>query len=492
MGIFQKPLLQARYDNEDVQISAELCSNITISVIGLAKGEITIVSGNEDMIQIRTSVQAKEVIIKNAAALEPVQDGDQYRYTIHTPLEDKLEKAVTFQVFITIPRQLDSLESFTIEGPNVDLSIGDISHTFIRCLKINIARGDTTIDKFYGEIATITNTNHGGISGKFSVARLAAHARSGRVNSNVHLLNTDDQLPSPRVICSTFNFRIDLEVDGSDLFGPFTVEAKTQCSPLDVKLRLNDSTAATDQQRVLGNFINFGGATRIRVSRSYQGRLETRTHYGKIFIEDPEFTLLEGATLTLPSPNDRNTPTLVASTLPQSMSIHSGTATLPPASALANSYMSNVLSSRSSSQGTNMSWGEGHQSQPQSPQHQQPPQSPTTPQSPQSVYFKKGGGVHSNKPPSTTGGSSHGSENNSRAESMTGSFNNESPSSSPSSVNGNINGISGNNNNKSEKQRKKEEEEWRFMTKEMIGTYGQGAGLIMAKNSSADIIVELF
>src|SRR5690242_11047149 len=101
------------------------------------------------MIQIRTSVQAKGAIIKNAAALEPVQDGNQYRYTIHTPLEDKLEKAVTFQVFVTIPRQLDSLESFTIEGANLDLAIGDISHTFIRCLNINIGRGDTNIDVSY-------------------------------------------------------------------------------------------------------------------------------------------------------------------------------------------------------------------------------------------------------------------------------------------------------------------------------------------------------
>lgn len=109
-------------------------------------------SGNEDMIQIRTSVQAKGAIIKNAAALEPVQDGNQYRYTIHTPLEDKLEKAVTFQVFVTIPRQLDSLESFTIEGANLDLAIGDISHTFIRCLNINIGRGDTNIDVSYSSL----------------------------------------------------------------------------------------------------------------------------------------------------------------------------------------------------------------------------------------------------------------------------------------------------------------------------------------------------
>ncbi|KAF8925419.1 hypothetical protein BGZ47_003279 [Haplosporangium gracile] len=450
-------------------------------------GEITIVSGNEDMIQIRTSVQAKGAIIKNAAALEPLQDGNQYRYTIHTPLEDKLEKAVTFQVFVTIPRQLDSLESFTIEGANLDLAIGDISHTFIRCLNINIGRGDTSIDGFYGELATINNTNHGGIVGKYSVARLVAHARSGKINSNVHLLNTDDQLPSPRVICSTANSRLDLEVDGSDIFGPFTVEAKTQCSPLDVKLHLSETTAALvaaaaavapeQQQRVLGNFINFGGATRIRMSRHFQGRLETRTHYGKIFIEDPEFTVIEDAVLTLPSASDRNAPTLAASTEP--LSVHSETATLPSA----NSYLSNVLSSRSSSQGTTVSsWG-------QDDHHSVPPLSPVSTHSQQYVHFKKGIYTSSaNKSPSAVGSggsSTHGSENNSRAESTTGSFNDGGPPGSASSVNG----IS---SNRSEKQRKREEEEWRFMTREVIGTYGQGVGLIMAKNSSGDIVVELF
>ncbi|KAG0278315.1 hypothetical protein BGZ95_004272 [Linnemannia exigua] len=493
MGIFQKPLLQARYENEDVQISAELCSNIAINVVGLAKGEITIISGNEDMIQIRTSVQAKGAIIKNAAALEPLQDGNQYRYTIHTPLEDKLEKAVTFQVFITIPRQLDSLESFTIEGTNLDLAIGDISHTFIRCLNVNIGRGDTTIDSFYGELATMTNTIQGGFTGKYSVARLVATARSGKLVSKVHLLNTDDQLPSPRVICSTFHHRIDLQVDGSDLFGPFTVEAKTQCAPLDVKLQLSNSTAAAmldsvaddQRQRVLGNFINFGGHSRIRVSRSFQGRLETRTHYGKIFIEDPEFVVLEGATLTLPSASDRNAPMLeMSSSQPQSLSIHSGSASLPSP----NSYLSNVLSSRSSSQGTGMSCGGDDYGS-------QPPLSPVSAQSTTSQYlhFKKGvynSNSYSNKPPSASGGSTNGSENNSRAESTTGSLNEGGTGSSP----GSVNGISSNRAEKEkEKQRKREEEEyWRFMTKEVIGTFGQGVGLIMAKNSSGDIAVELF
>lgn len=98
------------------------------------------------MIQIKTSVQARESILKNAAALEPYQDGDQYSYTIHTPMEEKLEKAVTFQVFITIPRNLDALESFTIQGTNVELAIGSINHTFIRSLDIQIGRGEISID----------------------------------------------------------------------------------------------------------------------------------------------------------------------------------------------------------------------------------------------------------------------------------------------------------------------------------------------------------
>ncbi|KAF9134552.1 hypothetical protein BGW39_006645 [Mortierella sp. 14UC] len=490
MGIFQKPLLQARYENEDVQISAELCSNISINVVGLAKGEITIVSGNEDMIQIRTSVQAKEAIIKNAAALEPLQDGNEYRYTIHTPLEDKLEKAVTFQVFITIPRQLDSLESFTIEGANLDLAIGDISHTFIRCLNVNIGRGDTTIDSFYGELATLTNTVQGGFTGKYSVARLVATCKSGRLVSNVHLLNTDDQLPSPRVICSTFHHRIDLQVDGSDLLGLFTVEAKTQCAPLDVKLILSEPTTAVLQsvsadqlQRVLGNFINFGGPSRIRVSRSFQGRLETRTHYGRIFVEDPEFTVLEDATLTLPSRSDRNAPMLEISTHqppapPQALSINSGNNVSSPSP---NSYLSNILSSRSSSQGTGTSWGDDHGSQ--------PPLSPISVQSTSSQYLHYKKGVFSTKPPSASGGSTNGSDNNSRAESTTGSLDEGGSRSSP----GSVNGVSSSRSEKEkEKLRRREEDEWRFTTKEVIGTFGQGVGLIMAKNSSGDIVVELF
>jgi hypothetical protein len=236
--------------------------------------------------------------------------------------------------------------------------------------------------------------------------------------------------------------------------------------------------APEQQQRVLGNFINFGGATRIRMSRSFLGRLETRTHYGKIFIMDPEFTVIEGAVLTLPSASDRNAPTLRASTEP--LSIHSGTATLPSA----NSYLSNILSSRST---TSSSWGQDdHHSS-------APPLSPVSTHSQQYLHFKKGiyTSSTSNKPPSAAGSggsSTHGSENNSRAESTTGSFND---GGSPGSSGGSsiLNGIS---SNRAEKQRKREEEEWRFMTREVIGTYGSGVGLIMAKNSSGDITVELF
>ncbi|CAO3573485.1 unnamed protein product [Mortierella alpina] len=444
MGLFtkiNKPLLAGHYENEDVQISAELCPNITIYVVGLAKGEVTILSGNEDMVHIKTSVQAKESILKNAAALEPVQDGDRYTYTIHTPLEDKLEKAVAFQVFVTIPRQLDSLESFTIQGANVELAIGNISHTFIRNLTISNSKGDISIDNFYGESATITSTTSGGISGKYSVARLVATAKSGRISSDVHLLNTDDQLPSPKVICSATNARVDLNVDGSDLFGPFTVEAKTQCAPLETKILL-----ASTEQRLLGNFINFGGPTRIRMSGNFQGRIETRTHYGKIFIDEPEFVRLEGAVLTIPSLSDRKTNSLVddAIGLPPHLHHHpqqqrqqhqhqraNGTATTASTSS-AVSHHSNVISSRTSSQ---------------------------------------------------AGSSSNGSDSHSRAESMTGSLNEN------RSVNGGP--LSPLSSSRSEKQRRKDEEKDSIVTREMIGTIGQGTGLIMAKNSSGDITVEL-
>lgn len=98
------------------------------------------------MIHIRTSVQAKESIIRNAAELEPIVDGSHYTYTIHTPMEFKLEKAVTFQVFVTIPRTLESLESFTIQGANLELSIGNIGHTFIRNFSVSSQEGDTTIE----------------------------------------------------------------------------------------------------------------------------------------------------------------------------------------------------------------------------------------------------------------------------------------------------------------------------------------------------------
>ncbi|KAI1316065.1 hypothetical protein EDD11_010454 [Mortierella claussenii] len=419
-------------------------------------GEITILSGNEDMICIKTSVQAKEAIIKNAAALEPIQDGDQYTYTIHTPLEEKLEKAVTFQVFITIPRHLDSLESFTIEGTNVELAIGNISHTFIRKLNITNMRGDISIDSFYGEYATINSTVAGGIRGRYSVARLFATTKAGRINADVHLLNTDDQLPSPKVICSANNFRVDLNVDGSDLFGPFTVEAKTQCSPMDVKILL-----ASSNQKLLGNFINFGGPLRVRMSGNFQGRVETRTHYGKIHLDEPKFVKLEGAVLTIPSLSDRSVPTLIAHSQSSSVSQMPDDATLPLSGM---SHQSNVISSRTSSQETAMSWGDDHHPH----LHHEPHQREHSKHANYSLTPRQ------RRLPSTPE-SIHGSESNSKAESTTGSF------SDSRSVTGYT---------RTDKQRKKEEKD-SIITREVIGTIGDGAGLIMVKNSSGDIIVEL-
>ncbi|KAF9955404.1 hypothetical protein BGZ72_003753 [Mortierella alpina] len=440
------------------------------------------------MVHIKTSVQAKESILKNAAALEPVQDGDRYTYTIHTPLEDKLEKSVTFQVFVTIPRHLDSLESFTVQGANVELAIGNISHTFIRNLSIHNSKGDISIDNFYGESATISSTTLGGISGKYSVARLVATAKSGRIASDVHLLNTDDQLPSPKVICSATNSRIDLNVDGSDLFGPFTVEAKTQCAHLDARILL-----ASTEQRLLGNFINFGGPTRIRMSGNFQGRIETRTHYGKIFIDEPEFVRLEGAVLTVPSLSDRTLASLadyddgmgVTSHQQQQHAQANGTATTASTSS-AVSHHSNVMSSRASSQGTSMSWGEkdlplhphdDHDFLPAHPSHLRHSKPPPLPQR------ANHGRHHNPTPPSSAGSSSHGSDSHStRAESTTGSLNEN------RSVNG---GPLSPSVSRTEKQRRKDEERESIVTREMIGTIGQGTGLIMAKNSSGDITVEL-
>jgi hypothetical protein len=410
------------------------------------------------VIQIRTSVQAKESIIKNAAALEPVQDGNQYTYTIHTPLEEKLERSVTFQVFVTIPRHLDSLESFSIMGSNIELSIGNISHTFIKNLSIQNARGDVTIESFYGEIATIKSTISGGISGKYSVARLFATAKSGKITSKIHLLNTDEQQPAPKVICATLNHPVRVDVDGTDLFGPFTVEAKTQCQPLDVKILL-----ANKEQRLLGNFINFGGPTRIKLSGNYQGRIEARTHYGKIVINEPEFEILEGATLSIPSLSDRHhtnsqqsTPNLAAS----SASISSS------GSSTHRNHQSTAMSSRTSSQGSNST-------APSTPTHTNPAiwdrDDPRHQQSylnhPHNGSQYPNNGPHHSAPASGT---------NSRDGSMHGSF------SETRSV----------HTTKSSSDLGKKDKE-SVNTREVIGVIGHGNGLIMCKNQSGDIHLSL-
>ncbi|KAG0021386.1 hypothetical protein BGZ80_002501 [Entomortierella chlamydospora] len=446
MGLFSKPLLSAHFENEDVQISAELCPNISVKVVGRAKGDITILSGNEDMVQIHTSVQAKEVLIKNAAALEPIQDGDQYTYTIHTPLEEKLEKAVTFQVFITIPRHLDSLESFKIEGHHIEVAVGNIGHTFIRKLEIANIKGDISIDNFYGECATISSAQEGGIKGKFSVARLNTSTKSGRIISSAHLLNTDDQQPPPKVICQAMNHCIDLKVDGTDLFGPFSVEAKTQVAPLDVKILLS-----SEDQRFLGNFINFGGVSRVLLSDNYQGRIETRTHYGKIFIDEPRFVRLKDAMLSVPSKSDRDyynhlagdpmaAPTPGSSSLLSSMS-----------------HISNKITSKGSSQGTTMSLSDDHPSH-----HRRHPSTRSQ-----------------NRQPSSPG-SINSSGSNSRAESTTGSYlDNMSPPASPVSP--------GSDRQKWIEDKDKDS----IITRELIGTVGEGPGLVICKNSSEDIFVKL-
>ncbi|GJJ75976.1 hypothetical protein EMPS_08334 [Entomortierella parvispora] len=460
MGLFNKPLLPAHYDNEDVQISAELCSNIIIDVVGLARGEITILSGNEDMIHIKTSVQAKESIIKNAAALEPVQDGNRYTYTIHTPLEEKLERAVTFQVFVTIPRHLDSLESFSITGTNLSLSIGNINHTFIKHFNISTARGDTTIESFYGESAVIKSSVAGGIMGKYSVARLYAHAKSGKVLADVHLLNTDEDVPPPKVICATLHHPVKVSVDGTDLFSSFTVEAKTQCQPLDVKILL-----ASTEQKLLGNFINFGGPTRIKLSGNYQGRIETRTHYGKITIDEPEFERIDGAVLSLPSMSDRNfgktssSGSNASSSLKSSSSSSLGSGHLKePSLQQPQPHQGTAMSSRtSSSQGTAMSWDRDD------PRHHQ-------------SYLN-------HPPPSSTHhgltlNSAPGSGTTSRAGSIAGSLTDSRSVYQESKV-------------EKEKQRKKDDGKNSVITREMIGTIGHGSGLIMAKNGSGDITLSL-
>ncbi|KAF9964811.1 hypothetical protein BGZ70_005903 [Mortierella alpina] len=492
MGLFSKPLLPVHYENEDVQVSAELCSNIAINVIGLARGEITILSGNDDMIHIRTSVQAKESIIKNAAALEPVQNGNTYTYTIHTPLEARLERSVTFQVFITIPRNLDSLESFSINGAHMELSIGNISHTFIKNFSVTNARGDITIESFYGEQATLKNSGIGGISGKYSVARLYANTKAGKIQSKVHLLNTDEQQPGPKVTCVTLNHPVQVSVDGTDLFGAFTVEAKTHTQPLDVKILL-----ASTEQRLLGNFINFGAPTRIKLSGNYQGRIEARTHYGKIHIDEPEFERIEGAVLSLPSLSDRKTPPSSASPSSSSLvlqhqqqrpvsssnssaSSSASSPSSPSPSIVSASHQSTPMSSRASSHGGTV-WDKDdpryhqtylchpHNGSQYSHPHPHPHHSYQNPNGNPTSHSN----THNSAPASIMAGSSGPT---SRAGSMHGSF------SESRSV----------HTTRSEKERrKKDDDKDTAVTKEVIGTIGQGTGLVMAKNSSGDITISL-
>ncbi|KAG0241586.1 hypothetical protein BGW41_005746 [Actinomortierella wolfii] len=402
-------------------------------------GVFTILSSkDDDMIRINTSVQAKESLLRNAAALEPYQDGNSYTYMIHTPMEEKLEKSVTFQVFVTIPRNLDALESLIIEGTNIEVSIGNITHTFIRHLKIDNNRGDIVIENFYGETVELKSTIVGTIKGKYSVARLNARSKSGKIISDVRLLNTDDQQPAPKVICATANSRIDLKVDGTDLFGPFGVEAKTQCAPLNAKVLL-----ASVDQRLFGNFINFGGPIHMKVSGNYQGRLEMRTHYGKIFVDEPEFEQIEGATMSTPTSNGRIALNNIGN-------MH--------ASDVLSTNGSIAMSSRTSSHGTTMSWGG------EDPNAQLPP---VPPMSPTSVQH-----------------SVNESKTHSRAGSMHGSLSSLSETRASS-----VYGVAPvqNGNDQAKKKEKKQDDRDFVITREVIGNVGRGSGLILAKNSSGDV-----
>ncbi|KAG0239239.1 hypothetical protein B0O80DRAFT_483348 [Mortierella sp. GBAus27b] len=454
MGLFSRPLLPAHFDNDDVRINPLLCPNIAIIVVGLARGEITILSGNDDTVHIRTSVQAKESIIRNAAELEPIHYGNTYTYNIHTPLEHKLEKSVTFQVFVTIPKTLQSLESLTIQGKNLELSVGNISHTFVRNLSVSCHRGDTTIENFYGDSVSIKTAVAGDICGKYMVANLSSQTKAGKIISNVRLLNTIDSQPSPRVLCSTYNSPVNILVDGTKLIGPFTVEAKTQCQPLDAKILLPD-----DEQCLRGNFINFGGPTRVKLSRNYQGRIESRTHYGKITLDEPEFKKIDGAMLSIPSPSDRNaltcmsTPHLLSPstflTSPSVLSLHQS-------SGLSSSVIETPSWDRDDSRHHRHRHHHHHHHRHQSSQHS----------------------GHNTMLLGSSPVSAVVSEASSRANSIHDSM-------------AETRSIRSITSEKGRKKKKRGAEEESTITREVIGTIGHGNGLVLVKNSSGDIAVSL-
>lgn len=297
----------------------------------------------------------------------------------------------------------------------------------------------------------------GSICGKYSVARLYARAKCGKVKADVHLLNTDESQPAPKVICSTVNYPIDIAIDGRDVFGPFTVEAKTQCQPLDVKIML-----ASEEQSLRGNFINFGGPTRVKLSRNFQGRIESRTHYGQIFIEEPEFRRIEEAVLSLPSPSDRK----IFSSVP-------------------NSYLSSN-SSPSPSTSPSPSVSSSVYSEPQSVvtspilfSQESPSWSREDPYAHHQPYYSQhsrrgshGMTVHSSP------ASAMVSEASSCANSIYESLTETRSIRTVKSVKGRL-------------KKKKRDADKESNTKEVIGTIGDGGGLVTVKNSSGDIAISL-
>lgn len=275
------------------------------------------------------------------------------------------------------------------------------------------------------------------------------------------------------------NFRLDLQVDGTDLFGPFTVEAKTQTSPLDVKILL-----AGKDQRLLGNFINFGGPARIRLSGNYQGRVEARTHYGKIHVDEPEFVRLDGASLTIPSLSDRVYPGAATGLTKSQQQSQITTALTPNNPSLSNStsfqpsMVSTALSSKSSSHGTSMSasWESDWQG------HSMPavPTQNNTRGHPPHHHHS-----HNWSPSSPTSSSHDSGSNHSKAGSTNGSI------TEARSIGGASLSLKEQRDPRTEKQRRKDEEKDSVITRELVGTIGQGPGLVMAKNSSGDITIEL-
>ncbi|KAF9163494.1 hypothetical protein BGX21_005598 [Mortierella sp. AD011] len=214
----KRPSIPVRIPNDDSTFNPTEYPNVIFAATGKLSGKVRLVHGGEETdatglglistrIWVVTESDQEKVVIK------PTFDKKTHVFKLEGP-ENYTDNHIYHETMIQYPRSISSVDSLSVEAPNVSFSGDSLQSLFFASIKSTLSNGSVALGGAHADVVCLHTTN-ASISGTYDAGHIDFLTLNGSISGKINVRNALDGNQS-KVSIKTTNGSMDLHVTATE------------------------------------------------------------------------------------------------------------------------------------------------------------------------------------------------------------------------------------------------------------------------------------